>query len=73
MDIKDGSFICKPLHPRQQGMEYYVDHRDDQFYIITNADGKNYRVSIHTSTQKNAVIIKNNFCNTNELIWSLAC
>ena len=27
-------------------MEYYVDHRDDQFYIITNADEKNYRVSI---------------------------
>lgn len=44
VDIKDGSFVCKPLHPRQQGMEYYVDHRDDQFYIITNADEKNYRV-----------------------------
>ncbi|KAJ7390784.1 hypothetical protein OS493_022342 [Desmophyllum pertusum] len=25
-------------------MEYYVDHRDDKFYIITNGDGKNYRV-----------------------------
>jgi len=26
-------------------MEYYVDHRNDHFYIITNADDKNYRVS----------------------------
>ena len=25
-------------------MEYYVDHRGNQFYIITNADGKNYKV-----------------------------
>ncbi|RMX35546.1 hypothetical protein pdam_00003796 [Pocillopora damicornis] len=48
VDIKDGSFVCKPLHPRQQGMEYYVDHRDDQFYIITNADEKNYRVEKHS-------------------------
>ncbi|XP_020623463.1 protease 2-like isoform X1 [Orbicella faveolata] len=44
VDIRDGSFISQPLHPRQQGMEYYVDHRDDRFYIITNADDKNYRV-----------------------------
>lgn len=45
VDIRDGSFISQPLHPRQQGMEYYVDHRDDRFYIITNADDKNYRVN----------------------------
>ena len=42
--IKDGSFSSRPLHPRQHGLEYYVDHRGDQFYIITNADGKNYKV-----------------------------
>lgn len=29
-------------------MEYYVDHRENQFYIITNADGKNYKVHIKT-------------------------
>lgn len=44
VDIRDGSFVSRPLHPRQQGMEYYVDHRDNQFYIITNADGKNYKI-----------------------------
>lgn len=43
-DIRDGSLVSRPLHPRQQGMEYYVDHRGNQFYIITNADGKNYKI-----------------------------
>ena len=47
MDIRDGSFISQPLHPRQQGMEYYVDHRNDRFYIITNAKDKNYRVRMY--------------------------
>ena len=43
-DIKDESVISGPVHHREHGMEYYVDHRGDQFYIITNADGKNYKV-----------------------------
>ena len=38
--------MSRPVHPRQHGVEYYVDHRGDQFYIITNADGKNYKVNI---------------------------
>ncbi|KAL6046344.1 Prolyl endopeptidase [Balamuthia mandrillaris] len=28
------------IHPRQTGLEYYVDHSGDYFYIITNRDGK---------------------------------
>lgn len=43
-NIRDGSFVSRPVHPRQHGVEYYVDHRGDQFYIITNADGKNYKI-----------------------------
>ncbi|CAO3617218.1 unnamed protein product [Cunninghamella blakesleeana] len=27
------------IEPRQQGLEYYVDHHNDSFYILTNADG----------------------------------
>ncbi|XP_068683040.1 dipeptidyl aminopeptidase BI-like [Montipora foliosa] len=42
--MRDGSFAAKPVHPRQHCVEYYVDHRGEQFYIITNADGKNYKI-----------------------------
>ncbi|KAI8340301.1 prolyl oligopeptidase family-domain-containing protein [Chlamydoabsidia padenii] len=27
------------IEPRQSGVEYYVDHHQDSFYILTNADG----------------------------------
>ncbi|KAG2218836.1 hypothetical protein INT45_007603 [Circinella minor] len=27
------------IEPRKKGIEYYVDHHDDTFYILTNADG----------------------------------
>ncbi|SAM00587.1 hypothetical protein [Absidia glauca] len=27
------------IEPRQHGVEYYVDHHHDSFYILTNADG----------------------------------
>src|SRR5205823_3297535 len=29
--------------PRENEHQYSVDHRDDQFYIVTNKDAKNYR------------------------------
>ncbi|KAG0240221.1 hypothetical protein BGW41_007126 [Actinomortierella wolfii] len=33
------------VEPRQEGVEYYVDHHDDHFYILTNANPKkNFRV-----------------------------
>lgn len=30
---------AKLIAPRENGIEYYVDHHDDDFYIYTNADG----------------------------------
>ncbi|KAI9251219.1 prolyl oligopeptidase [Sporodiniella umbellata] len=35
----------KLIKPREAGVEYYVDHHCDKFYILTNADGaKNFKV-----------------------------
>jgi oligopeptidase B len=34
----------KVIVPRQEGHEYYVDHRGDLFYIRTNDQGKNFRL-----------------------------
>ncbi|MCD4828098.1 MAG: S9 family peptidase [Candidatus Cloacimonetes bacterium] len=32
--------------PREQGVEYYLDHRDDGFFITTNADGaSSYKIA----------------------------
>jgi oligopeptidase B len=34
----------KLIAPRQQDIEYYVDHRGDQFFIRTNDKGRNFRL-----------------------------
>jgi oligopeptidase B len=41
-DNPTGEF--KVILPRQDGHEYRVDHYNDQFYITTNKDAKNFRV-----------------------------
>jgi oligopeptidase B len=37
-----GSF--QVIHPRQQGMEYDVEHHSDRFYITTNEDAINFKL-----------------------------
>lgn len=41
-DNPTGEF--KLIHPRQQEMEYYVHHHDNQFYIVTNDKAKNFKL-----------------------------
>lgn len=44
VNSENGSFVHRPVQPRETGTEYYVEHRGDEFYIITNANRPNYRV-----------------------------
>ncbi|MBW4548880.1 MAG: S9 family peptidase [Symplocastrum torsivum CPER-KK1] len=37
-----GSF--QVIHPRQQGMEYSVEHHSDRFYIVTNDEALNFKL-----------------------------
>ena len=32
------------VHPREKNLEYFVDHYNDDFYIITNDQAKNFRL-----------------------------
>jgi oligopeptidase B len=32
------------VEPRRQGVEYWLDHRDDRFYLVTNDDAPNFRL-----------------------------
>jgi len=41
-DNPQGSF--KIIHPRQHEMEYYVEHHEDNFYIVTNDNAKNFKL-----------------------------
>ncbi|MCK4428092.1 MAG: S9 family peptidase [candidate division Zixibacteria bacterium] len=46
----------KVIHPRQHGMEYYVAHHGDKFYIMTNDGAKNFKlmeVSVTDPSKKN--------------------
>jgi oligopeptidase B len=43
-DDPEGEF--RIIQPRQQGMEYSVAHRGDQFYILTNDDALNFKLMI---------------------------
>jgi oligopeptidase B len=38
----DGEFTV--IQPRVRDLEYSVDHYEDQFYIVTNLDAKNFRL-----------------------------
>ncbi len=40
-DRADGAFVL--IAPRRHEHEYYVDHRGDRFYIVTNDRGRNFR------------------------------
>ncbi|KAI7902802.1 prolyl oligopeptidase family-domain-containing protein, partial [Cokeromyces recurvatus] len=45
------------VEPRQPGIEYYVDHHNDTFYILTNADNaKNFKL---VKTPDNAIAKSN--------------
>ena len=41
-DQPEGEF--RPIVPRRQGHEYYIDHRGDEFFIRTNDKGRNFRL-----------------------------
>jgi oligopeptidase B len=43
-DNPTGEF--KIIHPRQQGMRYWIDHRGNEFFIMTDDDAKNYRIMV---------------------------
>ena len=34
----------RPLIPRREGHEYFIDHRGDEFFIRTNDKGRNFRL-----------------------------
>jgi oligopeptidase B len=44
----------KIFQPRQPGVEYYIDHRDDKFYIMTNDNATNFKL-METSVAEPAV------------------
>ncbi len=41
-DRPEGNF--RLIAPRKEGVEYYVDHRADQFYLLTNEQAVNFRL-----------------------------
>jgi oligopeptidase B len=40
----DPAAVPRVVIPRKEGHKYYLDHRGDRFYILTNDAGINYRV-----------------------------
>lgn len=43
-DTPTGAFEL--IHPRLKDIEYFVDHHDEQFYILTNEDAENYKIMV---------------------------
>lgn len=44
LDADDPMDAFRLIHPRKHLMEYYVVHRDTDFYILTNDDAKNFKL-----------------------------
>ena len=57
LDANDPEGEFKAIQPRERGLEYYVSHFGDDFYILTNKDGaKNYKLmktSVNNTTKEN--------------------
>jgi oligopeptidase B len=45
----------KMFRPREPGVEYYIDHRDEKFYIMTNDNALNFKL-METSVREPAII-----------------
>ncbi|NJY61275.1 S9 family peptidase [Salinimicrobium sp. CDJ15-81-2] len=41
-DNPNGDFV--QFTPREEGLEYSIDHYEDKFYVVTNLDAKNFRL-----------------------------
>jgi len=52
-DNPGGDF--RVIQPREEGVEYYVEHHDDKFYIRTNKDAENFRL-VETSVRNPAAM-----------------
>ena len=44
LDANQPESVFTMIHPRQQGMEYRVEHHGDHFYIVTNDDAINFKM-----------------------------
>ncbi len=44
LDASQPTGEWKLIAPRQQDVEYYIDHRGDEFFIRTNDQGRNFRL-----------------------------
>jgi oligopeptidase B len=44
LDANHPSGNFQPIHPRTTGLEYYLEHHSDYFYIVTNEDAINFKL-----------------------------
>lgn len=44
LDASNPTGDFKVIHPRQQGMEYDIEHHNDYFYIVTNEQAINFKL-----------------------------
>lgn len=44
-DASTASSALNVIEPRRQGVEYYVEHQDERFLIMTNDTGRNFRLA----------------------------
>lgn len=44
LDANNSTSEFQIIHPRQQGMEYSVEHHSDYFYIVTNDEAINFKL-----------------------------
>lgn len=51
LDANNPAGEWKMIQPREKDLEYSVDHFEDNFYIVTNLEAKNFRL-MKSSTQK---------------------
>jgi oligopeptidase B len=44
LDADEPESVLTCIRPREKDVEYYVDHHDTRFFIMTNEDAKNFKI-----------------------------
>jgi oligopeptidase B len=55
LDANNPGGDFRVIQPREMGVEYYVEHRGDKFYIRTNKNAENFRL-VETAVSKPAAV-----------------
>lgn len=58
----------KIFHPRQHGLEYYLEHGGDVFYVMNNENAKNFKISVAEEDKTGKAVWKDYIAHRDDVL-----